>query len=148
MALEPGVQIFMPDYDAKLLLAILDQSADAIVFADTAGTVQIWNQAAAALFGYSAKEAVGASMDLIIPEKLRAAHWTGFQRAMETGMTRLKGHPTVTRATHKSGARLYVEMTFAVVRANDGTVLGAVAVARDATERQEHARAQRAAPAA
>ena len=138
----------MPDFDAARLNAILDQSADAIVFADTAGIVQIWNRAAVSLFGYSSNEAVGASMDLIIPEKLRAAHWTGFQRAIETGMTRLKGHPTVTRATHRSGARLYVEMTFAVVQADDGTVLGAVAVARDATERYKRARAQRAAPAA
>jgi PAS domain S-box-containing protein len=54
---------------------------------------------------------------------------------METGTTRLSGRPTITRATHKSGARLYVEMTFAVVRADDGTTMGAVAVARDATER-------------
>ena len=137
----------MPDLDARLLIAILDQSADAMIFADTAGIVQIWNQSAASLFGYSREEAVGAGMDLIIPEKLRAAHWTGFQRAMETGMTRLKGRPTVTRATHSSGARLYVEMTFAVVRADDGTVFGAVAVARDATERHERARAQGRAPA-
>jgi len=137
----------MPDHDAGLLIAILEQSADAMIFADTAGIVQIWNRAAASLFGYSREEAVGASMDLIIPEKLRAAHWTGFQRAMETGMTRLKGRPTVTRATHSSGARLYVEMTFAVVRADDGAVFGAVAVARDATERHERARAQGRAPA-
>ena len=137
----------MPDFGERLLVAILDQSGDAIIFANNAGIVQIWNQAAVSLFGYSPKEAIGASMDLIIPEKLRAAHWTGFHRAMETGMTRLKGRPTVTRATHRSGARLYVEMTFAVVRADDGTVLGAVAVARDATERYEQARAQRAAPA-
>lgn len=135
-------------HDPKLLTAILEQSSDAIIFADTAGVVQIWNQAATSLFGYSAEEVAAANMDLIIPEKLRAAHWAGFDRAMATGKTRLSGHPTMTRATHKSGARLYVEMTFSVVRADDGTVLGAVAVARDATERYEQARAQRASPAA
>ena len=138
----------MPELDAKLPADILEQCADAVIFANTAGVVQVWNQAAALLFGYSAQEIEKASMDLIIPEKLRAAHWAGFQRAMDTGKTRLSGHPTITRATHKSGARLYVEMTFAVVRADDGTVLGAVAVARDATERYEQARAQRAPPAA
>ena len=135
----------MPELDPRLLAAILDQSGDAVIFADTAGAVQIWNQAASSLFGYSAQEVAGGSMDLIIPEKLRAAHWAGFKRAMETGKTRLSGRPTITRATHKSGARLYVEMTFAVVRVDDG-VLGAVAVARDATERYEQARAQPAAP--
>ena len=138
----------MPPIDAKLLAAVLEQSGDAVVFANPAGAVQIWNRAAESLFGYSAAEVEGAGMDLIIPEKLRAAHWAGFQRAMETGTTRLSGRPTITRATHKSGARLYVEMTFAVVRAGDGTVLGAVAVARDATERYEQARARKAAPGA
>src|SRR5689334_10268316 len=127
----------MPVLDAKLLAAVLDQSADAVIFADTAGVVQIWNHAAASLFGYSAEEIAGATMDLIIPDKLRAAHWAAYRRAMETGTTRLSGRPTITRATHKSGVRLYVEMTFAVVRADDGTVLGAVAVARAATERYE-----------
>jgi len=136
----------MPVLDARLLAAIVEQSGDAIMFADTAGVVQIWNQAAASLFGYSGHEVAGAGMDLIIPEKLRAAHWAGFQRAMETGKTRLSGHPTITRAIHKSGARLYVEMTFAVVRADDGSVLGAVAVARDATERYQRERARGALP--
>jgi PAS domain S-box-containing protein len=132
----------MPEPDARLLSAILEQAADAVIFADTAGVVRIWNQAATALFGYSEQEIAGAGMDVIIPEKLRAAHWAGFRRAMETGRTRLAGRPTITRATHKSGARMYVEMSFAAVRAGDGTMLGAVAVARDATDRYERERGQ------
>jgi PAS domain S-box-containing protein len=132
----------MPEPDAKLLSAILEQAADAVIYADTAGAVRIWNQAATDLFGYSQQEIAGAGMDVIIPEKLRAAHWAGFRRAMETGRTRLAGRPTITRATHKSGARMYVEMSFAVVRAGDGTVRGAVAVARDATDRYERERGQ------
>ena len=134
----------MAELDQGLLAAILEHSGDAIIFANTAGVIQIWNRAASSLFGYSIEEARSGTMDLIIPEKLRAAHWAGFHRAMETGTTRLSGRPTITRANHKSGARLYVEMTFATVRADDGTVLGAVAVARDATERYEQARAQKA----
>ena len=133
----------MRKFDADPLSAILEQCADAIIFVDTAGIVRLWNQAAAYVFGFSAEQAVGASIDLIIPEKLRAAHWTGFRRAMETGTTRLNGRPTMTRATHVSGARLYVEMTFAVVRESGGTVLGSVAVARDATERYEKAKSHR-----
>lgn len=131
--------------NAAALAAVLEQAGDAVVFANRAGVVEIWNRAAASLFGYSTDEMTQGGMDLIIPEKLRAAHWAGFDRAMQTGDTRLSGRPTITRATHKSGRRLYVEMTFAVVRAEDGTVLGSVAIARDATDRYEQARAQRAA---
>jgi len=137
----------MPELDSQVLAAVLQQSGDAIIFANAGGVVRIWNQAAASLFGYSAEEVAEAGMDLIIPEKLRAAHWRGFQRAMDTGATRLSGAPMITRATHKSGARLYVEMTFAVVRGDDGAVLGAVAVARDATESYEQERARRGSPA-
>ena len=138
----------IPAFDPRIATGILQQCSDAVVFADPAGVVQLWNEAAASLFGFSAQEALGAGMDLIIPEKLRAAHWAGFRRAMETGTMRLKGRPTITRAIHKSGARLYVEMTFAVVRAGDGAVLGSVAVARDATERYEQSRARGPAPPA
>ena len=136
----------MPELDQGSLAAILEHSGDAVIFANTAGVIQIWNRAASSLFGYSLDEARSGTMDLIIPEKLRAAHWAGFHRAMETGTTRLSGRPTITRATHKSGSRLYVEMTFATVRADDGTVLGAVAVARDVTERYEQARGKTAQP--
>ena len=134
------------EFDEKSLAAVIEHCGDAIILANTAGVIQIWNRAASSLFGYSAHEAASGTMDLIIPEKLRAAHWAGFHRAMETGMTRLSGRPTITRAMHKSGARLYVEMTFAVVRSEDGAILGAVAVARDATERYEQARAPEARP--
>lgn len=136
----------MPKSDALPLHAVVDQCGDAVIVADINGSVRVWNRAAASLFGYSAEEIAGSSMDLIIPEKLRQAHWAGFHRAMETGTTRLSGRPTITRANHKSGARLYVEMTFAVVKADDGSVMGSVAVARDATERYERERAQRVAP--
>ena len=132
----------MLEFHADTLTAIFEQCADAIIFVDTAGIVRLWNRAATSMFGFAAEQVVGASMELIIPEKLRAAHWTGFRRAMETGTTRLNGRPTMTRATHMSGARLYVEMTFAVVRASDGTVLGSVAVARDATERYEKSKSR------
>ncbi len=133
--------------DAPVLLAeeILAAAADAIVYADRDGTIVRWNPAAAALFGFAPEEALGQNLDLIIPEHLRAAHWRGFDAAMNKGVMRLHGRPTLTRALHKSGRRLYVEMTFAIVRASDGgAVLGSVAVARDATERVEREKAARA----
>jgi PAS domain S-box-containing protein len=97
------------------------------------------------LFGYSAAEALGKKLDLIIPERLRAAHWRGFEGAMTSGAMKLQGRPTLTRATHQTGGRLYVEMTFALVRGEaGGEARGAVAVARDVTERIEQQRAESA----
>ena len=113
----------------------------AVICEDHSGTIIRWNHASTVLFGYSAEEALGQSVELIIPEDLRAAHWRGFDAAMATGTTKLQGHPTLTRALHKSGRRLYVEMSFAIVKGDESKVLGAVAVARDVTERVEQERA-------
>jgi PAS domain S-box-containing protein len=121
--------------------SILESIADAVIYADVTGTIRRWNQAAAALFGYSAAEALGRNLDLIIPEHLRAAHWRGFEAAMTNGDMKLQGRLTLTRAAHQSGRKLYVEMTFALVKDQAGAVRGAVAVARDVTERIEQQRA-------
>ncbi len=126
---------------ASLAESILEQIADAVIYADATGTIRRWNHAAAALFGYSAAEALGSSLELIIPDHLRPAHWHGFETAMAKGVLTLQGRPTLTRATHQSGRKLYVEMSFALVREPAGAVRGAVAVARDATERVEQQRA-------
>jgi PAS domain S-box-containing protein len=120
---------------------ILEDVADAVIYADRSGEIVRWNGAAAALFGFSRDEAVGQRLDLIVPEHLRAGHWSGFNAAMSNGVMKLQGRPTLTRALHKSGRRLYVEMTFAIVRDTDRKVLGSVAMARDATERVERERA-------
>jgi PAS domain S-box-containing protein len=130
--------------EPKLADWILAQTTDALIYSDTAGVIRRWNEAAARLFGFSASEALGANLDLIIPEHLRAAHWAGFNKAMASGSTRLAGRPALTRAAHKEGNKLYVEMTFAVVKDDAGQVVGSVAVARDATERVEKERAARA----
>ena len=129
---------------SSLAEAILEQMADAVIYADDTGTIMRWNHAAAALFGYSAAEALGQSLDLIIPEHLRAAHWRGFAAAMTNGVMKLQGRPTVTRATHQTGRKLYVEMTFALVKGRaGGAARGAVAVARDVTGRIEQERAMK-----
>ena len=120
---------------------ILDQVADAIICTDPSGAISRWNRASVGLFGYSAEEAIGQSVELIIPEHLRAAHWNGFDAAMKNGATKLEGRATLTRALHKSGRRLYVEMTFAIVKDDTDGVLGAVAMARDVTDRIERERA-------
>lgn len=132
----------MPDEEfASLAGAVLEHVADALIYADPAGTIVLWNAAASALFGYGAQQALGQSLDLIIPEHLQKSHWRGFEEAMKSGLMRLEGRPTLTRAKHQSGRKLYVEMTFALVKRADGAVRGAVAVARDVTERIEKQRA-------
>jgi PAS domain S-box-containing protein len=129
---------------SSLAESILEQIGDAVVYVDEKGTIRRWNRAAAALFGFSAAEALGQSLDRIVPEHLRAGHWRGFDAAMSTGVLKLQSRPTLTRATHQTGRKLYVEMTFALVRGQAGSApLGAVAVARDVTERVEQQRAGR-----
>ena len=130
---------------SQLAERILDDAADAVIYADPAGTIIRWNPAAAALFGFAPDEALGQSLDLIIPERLRAAHWRGYEAAMTNGAMKLQGRPTLTRASHKSGRKLYVEMTFALVKDDAGQVVGSVAIARDVTERVERERAARSA---
>jgi len=105
-----------------------------VIFADRSGRIARWNRASAALFGFNAAEMLGQSLDLIVPGHLRAAHWRGFDDAMANGVLKLQGRPTLTRTGHKSGRKLYIEMTFALV-AVDGVVQGSVAVARNVTER-------------
>ena len=121
---------------------ILEQAAEALVFVNPQGVIERWNAAATAMFGFSKDEALGQNVDLVIPERrLRAAHWRGFNAAMESGKTRLGGRPTLTRGLHKSGQKLYVEMSFALVVDDTGSPLGSVAVARDVTERVEREKA-------
>ncbi|MFT4102938.1 MAG: PAS domain S-box protein [Burkholderiaceae bacterium] len=127
---------------------IVEQAADAIIFANREGTIDRWNAAATAVFGFPAAEAIGQNLDLIIPPPLRDAHWRGWEAAMERGQLRLNGKPTLTRGQHRDGRKLYVEMSFALVRGDDGTPCGSVAIARDVTERVEREKAARLASAA
>jgi len=128
------------DPSASLAEQVVDQAGDAIIYADRSGLIRRWNGAATALFGFTGEEALGQSLDLIIPDHLRAPHWRGFEAAMASGALKLAGRPTLTRAAHKSGRKLYVEMTFALV-VKDGAAEGSVAIARDVAERVERERA-------
>ena len=119
----------------KLCAAIVRQCADAMIFADRDGRIRLWNDAAERLFGYTAEQAVGQSLDIVIPEHLRARHWAGYRMAMESGATKHSGRPMLTKGLHRSGATLYAEMSFAVVREPKGGILGSIAVAREPCER-------------
>ncbi len=136
-----------PQTDSLLAERVLACMMEAVIHADRQGLIALWNPAAETMFGFSTAEAIGQSLDIIIPERLREAHWRGFHTAIASARTRLNGRPTVTRALHKSGATLYVEMSFAMVCATTGEVIGSVAVARDATERVQREKAARSAGA-
>jgi PAS domain S-box-containing protein len=129
--------------EAQLRGLLHEQAPDAVIFAGTDGVIQAWNDAATALFGYSVEEAMGQSLDLIIPERFRDAHWKGFDRALAVGDTKYRGQALPTRSQTKDGATIYVELTFAIIKDASGTVIGALAHARDITERFLKEREQR-----
>ena len=108
----------------------VEQAADALIYCDAAGIIRRWNHAAERLFGYGADEALGQSLDLIIPEHLRAAHWRGFNAAVSRGGARSLGRPSITRALGRDGRKLYAEISFAMIIDASGEVLGSVAIAR------------------
>ena len=124
--------------------AAVEQAPDAIIFADRGGAIRIWNRAAETVFGYAAAEVLGGSMDVIIPERLRSAHWDGFHRALDSGQTRLGAKALTTRSVHKNGSKLYVELSFSLIRNEDGVIVGALAVGRDCSARYLEERALRA----
>ena len=115
---------------------MLEQAADALIYADREGVIRFWNAAAERLFGFNASEALGQSLDLIIPERLRAAHWRGFDAAMAGGKTRHAGTPTRTKALTKSGETIYAEMSFAVVKDEASGEIGSIAMARACPPRE------------
>ena len=114
---------------------ILADVPDALIHADVEGVIRAWNAGAEALFGFSAAEALGVSLDLIIPERLREPHWVAYRRAMARGATRGGAEVRTTRGTHKDGRKLYVDMSFCVVTDGAGQSLGSAAMARDVTSR-------------
>jgi PAS domain S-box-containing protein len=124
--------------DIKRIVAdsILAAAADAIVATDREGIIQIWNPGAERMFGFPANEAVGQSLDLIIPQQLRARHWEGFNRVMETGASRYgEGDLLAVPGLRKDGQRISVEFTIVTLRNETGTITGLAAVVRDVTVR-------------
>ncbi|MHA3053284.1 PAS domain-containing protein [Acinetobacter sp. ANC 4640] len=119
----------------ELAELIIEQANDALIYADNHGNIQRWNEAASRLFGFSKAEVLGNSLDAIIPERARKAHWHGFNMAVQSGNLKLSGKPTLTRVIHKNvDKKLYVEMSFSLIKDNDGNVQGSVAIARDVTD--------------
>ena len=114
---------------------IVADASDAIMFSDRQGIIRLWNRGAEQMFGYDAAEALGQSLDLIIPENLRGRHWDGYYRVMESGESRYSTEMLSAPALRKDGSRISTEFSMVMVKGDDGTVLGVAAVIRDVSAR-------------
>jgi PAS domain S-box-containing protein len=128
----------MPHDLEVLARALLDSAADGIIAADRDGMITLWNPGAERIFGYSADEAVGQSLDLIIPERQRPAHWQGFSEVMRTGQSRY-GTGDVLRVPGigRDNRRISIEFTIVSLKDAEGQMSGMVAILRDVTARFE-----------
>lgn len=123
------------DVNSDIFEAIVAQAPDVIIFADCEGAIRVWNHGAETVFGFAASEVLGDSLDVITPERLRKAHWDGFHKAIDSGQTKYRNKALTTRSVHKDGSKLYVELSFGLVRDGSGTVVGSLAIGRDCTAR-------------
>jgi PAS domain S-box-containing protein len=129
----PAVQTSSP-IDFEQLVEVI---GDAVVISDASGAITLWNPAAERMFGFTQEEALGNSLDLIIPERLRGRHWSGYEKTMATGATRY-GHDVLrVPGVHKDGRSLSIAFTVALLHSAgpERSVTGIVAVIRDETSR-------------
>lgn len=132
---------FDPHHFAATLAATMP---DAVVYSDAEGKIQFWNEGAERIFGYTAIEAIGQTLDIITPENLRKRHWDGYEKTMATGVTRYgAGDLLAVPAIRKDGSRLSTEFTIVPFRDENGRMLGVAAVMRDVTKKFEEMRALR-----
>ena len=119
-----------------ILEHIVSQAPDAILYSDRAGIIRLWNQGAERIFGFSAQEAIGQSLDLIIPEAQRQRHWDGYHQTMATGHTQYGTKLLAVPALHQSGARLSTEFSIVMLRDDAGQPCGVAAIMRDVSARR------------
>ncbi len=132
----------MSDYSHEWFCRqIVDGAQDAIIFADREGIIRLWNSGAEAIFGYSAIEAIGQDIEIIIPEKLIERHTQGYLKVMETGDSKYGRELLGVPAIRKDGARISIEFSIVILKSDEGRVVGAAAVIRDVTARWERERA-------
>ena len=114
---------------------LANDSPDAIIYADAEGRIRFWNAACERIFGYTATEALGRSLDIIVPERLRASHWNGYAEVMRTGKTRYgSGDLLAVQAVRKGGAPISVAFGILPINDDTGHVTGIVATLRDVTQ--------------
>jgi PAS domain S-box-containing protein len=122
---------------------LVNAIGDAVIVADAKGAITLWNPAAQRMFGFTQDEAMGQSLDLIIPERLRGRHWDGYEKTMSTGQTKY-GHDLLkVPAVDKAGRAMSIAFTVALLHSPQGDVTGIVAIIRDETARFAEDRALR-----
>jgi len=137
-----------PEVD-RFYRTLAHDSPDAIVYADAQGIVGFWNKAAERIFGFPASEAIGQSLDIIIPDGLRKRHWSGYSETVRSGTSRYgAGDVLAVPALRKEGTRISIEFTILPFRDKAGRTLGMAATLRDVTKRYEEMKALRAAAVA
>ncbi len=122
------------DHDS-LCRKIVAHSPMAIMFADREGKIRLWNSGAETVFGYTEKEALGQSLDLIVPERQRQRHWEGWDKVMASGVTKYGRDPLAVPAMRKDGSRISIEFNVVLVRAESGELAGVAAMVQDVTAR-------------
>jgi PAS domain S-box-containing protein len=124
---------------------IVERAQDAVIFSDREGLIRLWNSGAERKFGYPAEEALGRTLDIIIPEQLRERHWEGYKKVMSSGRSRYESDLLAVPAIRKDGSRISVEFTLVPIYDEKGQMDGIAAIIRDVTERwnQEKATKQR-----
>ena len=129
------------DFPDILARALLAAASDAIIATDRQGVIRFWNPGAERIFQYAGHEAVGRSLDIIIPERLRERHWAGCRRVMEGAASRYgAGDLLAVPGLRKDGARLSLEFTVVALKDADGRIGGVAALMRDVTARFEETR--------
>lgn len=123
------------------LQQLVTTAGDAIVVADAKGHIVLWNAAAERIFGFTAGEAMGQTLDIIIPERLRQRHWDGYHKTMTTGQTRYGADVLRVPAVRKDGGALSIAFTVSMLYGADGKVTGIVSIIRDDTARWDEERA-------
>ena len=123
---------------------IVEDSPIAILFGDHEGKIRFWNKGAEAMFGYGAEEALGQSLDLIVPEKQRPRHWEGYTRVMATGVTKYGSDVLAVPAIKKDGSRISIEFNVILVRSPGGQIQGVAAMVQDVTARWQQQKEMKA----
>ena len=125
------------------LQQLVSVMGDAVVVCDTEGSITLWNPAAEYMFGFTEAEALGQSLDLIIPERLRQRHWEAYHKTMVTGQTRY-GHDVLrVPAVNKAGSPMSISFTVALLNDANGKVIGITSVIRDETIKFQEERLMR-----
>ena len=122
---------------------LVQAAGDAIIAADPEGQIVLWNPAAERIFGFAAHEALGRSLELIIPERFRARHWDGYRQVMRTGQTKYGAEVLRVPARHKDGRALSIAFTVALLPRTDGQTDMIAAIVRDETSRWNEEQAMR-----